>query len=86
MAPYGFEGGVSTRLNLRRHNGGYIASITSPDGRITYWSTSDPMPRDVLIEELFKLDRHTTDIGDALAEADWYFQRRGKKTDSSNHS
>jgi hypothetical protein len=36
------------------------------------------MPRDVLIEELFKLDRHTTDIGDALAEADWRVQQVNK--------
>lgn len=70
---------VGTKVNVKREDGGYTSSITSVDGRVTYWATSGPIGKSALVQELSALNRHPTEIGDALDEADWYFERRPRK-------
>ena len=48
----------------------YSATVTPPHGGGKFWSSPQPMPGSELIDSLRKLGCHTTDITDALYEAD----------------
>ena len=48
----------------------YIAKLTPPRRDGPLWQSTEPMERRELIQKLFSLGCHQTDIGDALNEAD----------------
>src|SRR5215204_778081 len=64
---------AGSEIHIKRENEGYTGSITTLDGRSTYWATSGPVTRDELIKELQNLGWHQIDIGDAFyaADPDW---------------
>ena len=55
----------------------YTAEVTPPHGSHA-WSTSEPMTQDDLIDAMYKLGCHQTDMGDAFYEADPEWLTRGK--------
>ena len=62
-------------IKIRKAGQRYLAQLTLPDMPAvdSEWSTSEPMDRDQLIEELRQRGAHPTDIGDAFysADPDW---------------
>ena len=61
---------AGTEIQVKRENEGYTGSITSSDGRTTYWATPEPITPEELIRELENHGYHQTDIGDAFYAAD----------------
>jgi hypothetical protein len=58
-------------ITIRRVQDIYEARVTAPHGQGPFqWQTSVPMERGELVRALVAIGCHTTDIGDALAEAD----------------
>jgi len=55
---------------IKKVKEGYLAKVTPPHGKGSDWENADPLNCDELIDELFKLGCHQTDIGDAFYEAD----------------
>ncbi len=58
-------------ITIKRRNNKYDARVTPPhgDGRFP-WQTVQPMKRAEVIRALISIGCHTTDIADALDEAD----------------
>lgn len=56
----------------------YRATVTPPHGNGKPWSSAEPMPGSKLIDALRELGCHTTDITDALYEADPLWLKRLK--------
>lgn len=61
-------------ITIERVGDLYIANVTRPRLDRPSWQTTVPMERSDLIQKLFSLGCHQTDIGDALHEADRKFK------------
>ncbi len=57
----------------------YTATVTPPHGNGKLWSSPEPMTASKLIDVLRELGAHTTDITDALYEADPFWLNRLKE-------
>ena len=61
---------------IKRKDTLYEAHVTPPHGKQPFpWHTPAPLERSQLIKELVALGCHTTDIGDALDDADLAWER-----------
>ena len=56
-------------IKIEKVEGGYLARTTPPDGQ-EFWRNASPLSSSELIDELRSRGMHTTDITDALYEAD----------------
>jgi hypothetical protein len=65
-------------VTIERSGDLYSATVTLPHGGGRFWSSPEPMTASKLIDVLRELGCHTTDITDALYEADPFWLDRGK--------
>lgn len=65
-------------ITIERSGDLYSATVTPPHGGGRLWSSPEPMTASKLIDVLRVLGCHTTDITDALHEADPFWLDRGK--------
>jgi hypothetical protein len=63
-------------IRIKFVNGGYVADVTPPHSQQGEWACQEPLTLNELIAQLRKLGCHTTDIGDALYEADPHWETR----------
>lgn len=61
---------------INRSGDRYSATVTPPHGNGSLWSSPEPLTASKLIDVLGELGCHTTDITDALYEADPLWLKR----------
>jgi hypothetical protein len=67
-------------IEIKRAGDKYVATVSPPHGQATPWMSREPMTAQELIDKLQDLGCHTTDIGDAMFEADpLWLNRLGEK-------
>jgi len=69
-------------IKLRRVRNRYTGSATPPDSD-QYWETTTALTAKKIIAELRRVGCHTTDITDALYEADPFWQNRLNEAETS---
>jgi len=65
-------------ITIVRNGDLYSATISPPHGNGSFWSSPEPTTASKLIDVLRELGCHTTDITDALNEADPFWLDRAK--------
>jgi len=68
-------------IKIDRRGDFYTATVSPPHGNGTFWSSPAPMTASKLIDLLRDLWCHTTDITDALYEADPFWLNRLKESE-----
>lgn len=70
-------------ITIRRHGDKYDVNVTPPHGGGRYWSSSQPLTAQEVVDHLEALGCHQADIGDAMFEADPLWLNRLEETESS---
>lgn len=66
-------------IEIKRDGDRYTAVVTPPHGRGERWASPNRMSASELVDALRELGCHTTDISDAMFEADPFWLNRVKE-------